>query len=52
VRYELYDLAGDPGEASDLVDREADRAAAMRPRLHAWLASVVHSLNGDDYAGR
>lgn len=50
VRYELYDLARDPGEETDLVERESERVAAMRPRLHDWLVSVVHSLNGEDYA--
>jgi arylsulfatase A-like enzyme len=33
----LFDLAADPGEATNLVDVRRDVAAAMRGRLQAWL---------------
>ena len=50
VKWELYDLAADPKEANDLADKEAQRAAAMRKQLEAWLKSVAGSLNGADYS--
>jgi arylsulfatase A-like enzyme len=50
VRLELYNLADDPGEERDVVAQQSDRAGAMRAELEGWLASVVRSLNGKDYA--
>jgi len=49
VAWELYNLAGDPGEENDLTESEPERAATMREELESWLASVVRSLNGEDY---
>ncbi|HYW81017.1 MAG TPA: sulfatase-like hydrolase/transferase [Thermoguttaceae bacterium] len=49
VTWELYDLATDPAETTDLAATEGPRVAQMREGLEAWLKSVVHSLNGDDY---
>jgi arylsulfatase A-like enzyme len=49
VRLELYDLANDRTEATDLAAREPDRARAMRAALEEWQRSVVGSLNGKDY---
>ncbi len=49
VKLELYNLAEDPLEKTDLSARETDRVSAMRPKLETWLASVVRSLNGKDY---
>jgi arylsulfatase A-like enzyme len=49
VRWELYNLAEDPGEKTDVGAREAGRVKAMRAGLEAWLRSVVRSLNGADY---
>lgn len=49
VRYELYDLAVDPHETTDLAAKEAGRATAMQAQLAAWQKSVVRSLNGEDY---
>ena len=46
---ELYNLAADADEKNDLAGEQADRVKAMRADLEAWLTSVVHSLNGDDY---
>ena len=37
---ELYDLADDVGETTDLSDIESDRAERMRDELHAYLSSV------------
>jgi hypothetical protein len=36
-------------EANDLIESELARAEAMRDELDAWMASVIASLNGDDY---
>jgi arylsulfatase A-like enzyme len=47
--WELYNLAADDKEATNLVDREPGRAAAMRAQLEAWLQSVARSHNGEDY---
>lgn len=49
VTWELYDLAADPEEGEDLADAEPGRVAGYRPALETWLASVVRSLNGEDY---
>jgi arylsulfatase A-like enzyme len=47
--YQLYNLAADPQEATDLAAKEPARAAAMQEQLAAWQLSVVRSLNGEDY---
>ncbi|WP_165249437.1 sulfatase [Paludisphaera soli] len=39
-RLELFDLAADPGERTDLAPAQPDRAAAMRDRLAAWRSSI------------
>lgn len=49
VRWELYDLATDPNESRNVAEDHDERVAEMRGQLEAWLTSVVHSLNGDDY---
>jgi len=49
-RNELYDLAHDAGETTDLAAREPARAAELQAKLDAWLASVnaqVPSPNPD-----
>jgi arylsulfatase A-like enzyme len=33
----LFDLAGDPAEQHNLIDRERDRADRLRARLEAWM---------------
>jgi hypothetical protein len=43
-RVELYHLAADPGERTDLAGRVPDRAVELRRRLHAWRKSVNASL--------
>jgi len=50
VAWELYNLAADPTEQTDLSAGEGRRVEQMRQKLEAWLKSVVQSLNGDDYA--
>jgi arylsulfatase A-like enzyme len=35
-RVQLYNLADDLGEQTDLADRHPDRVAALRDKLHAW----------------
>jgi arylsulfatase A len=40
ARSELFNLAADPGEKNDLVLQEADRAAALRSRLSAWMRGI------------
>ena len=49
VKWELYNLADDPGEKDDLLAKDSDRVESMKSRLEAWLKSVVRSLNGKDY---
>jgi len=49
VKLEIYNLAEDPGEKTDLVARDTERVNSMKAQLEAWLASVVRSLNGKDY---
>ncbi len=51
VSWELYNLADDPAEKSDLAATEDERVAQMQGKLEAWLESVVRSLNGEDYIG-
>jgi arylsulfatase A-like enzyme len=43
-RSELYDLAHDEGEKTDLATRESGRAAALKAKLDAWLESVGAQL--------
>lgn len=49
IQWELYNLNSDPQEAQNLADAEPERLQAMRNDLNAWFASVIDSLNGDDY---
>ena len=39
-RVELYDLARDVGEKTDLAAKMPDKAAELRKKLHDWRASV------------
>ena len=43
-RDELYDLATDPGEKTDLATTHADQAADLRRKLDAWLTNVGAQL--------
>lgn len=49
VSYELYNLAADPDEKTDLAASEPGRVKSMKPELEAWQVSVIRSLNGEDY---
>ncbi len=49
VTWELYNLANDPAESTDLSASEPQRVKSMKSALESWLASVVRSLNGEDY---
>jgi arylsulfatase A-like enzyme len=48
-RHELYRLADDPGEQTDLASEHPRRVEAMASALDAWMRSVLDSLNGADY---
>jgi len=50
VKFELYNLADDPQEATDLLANDARRVATMQGDLEQWLNSVAQSLNGKDYS--
>ncbi len=50
VKWELYNLAKDPNEETDLADQEPSRLKQMKQGLEDWLKSVIQSLNGEDYA--
>ena len=49
VRRELFDLEADPGETTDLLDRQPDLAESLQTKLRAWQQSVLRSLSGADY---
>ncbi len=49
IAWELYNLADDAAESTNLADTETDRVRQMREPLETWLQSVVRSLNGEDY---
>jgi len=50
VTFELYHLANDPMERSNLASVETARVAAMKAELEAWQRSVLASWSGADYA--
>ncbi len=52
LTWELYNLAADPAEETDLAASQDERTRNMRRQLDAWLRGVVRSLNGEDYAKR
>ena len=49
--YELYHLEDDPEESADLADspKHQEKLNQMQSELHAWMQSVIRSLNGADY---
>ena len=49
VKFELYNLANDPQETTDLAARNPRRFDSMKAQLEQWQKSVVQSLNGKDY---
>ena len=49
ARLELYNLAEDPMETTDLAAGHSKLTREMLARLETWQRSVLHSLNGKDY---
>ena len=49
VNFELYNLAEDPKEQTDVLKQHTDRAESMKAQIARWQQSVVRSLNGEDY---
>jgi len=49
VKWELYNLATDVTESTDLASQEPERVQTMGAALEAWQKSVLRSLNGEDY---
>ena len=48
--FELYDLAVDQNETTNLVDSHPELAARMRKKFTEWNASVEASVAGKDYS--
>ena len=46
---ELFDLAADPAEKTNLVGERAEVAERLQGKLKAWQESVLKSLSGADY---
>tara|TARA_Y100000588_G_scaffold241080_1_gene254932 strand:+ start:294 stop:1637 length:1344 start_codon:yes stop_codon:yes gene_type:complete len=46
---ELFDLADDPRETTDLSESQPDRVAEMKERYDEWNLEVEASLRGEDY---
>ncbi|NJL19410.1 MAG: sulfatase-like hydrolase/transferase [Bdellovibrionaceae bacterium] len=51
VATQLFDLAADPGETTDISGQHAERVARMREAAQAVSASVKNSAAGKDYPG-
>ena len=49
VNRELFDLAADPAEQSNLLAQRTAVADELQSKLHQWQESVLHSLAGADY---
>ena len=46
---ELFNITRDPGETTDLSDREPEVVDVMQRQLRDWQDSTLHSLTGADY---
>lgn len=46
---ELFDLAADPAETSNLIDQQPAAAEKLQGKLRQWQTSVLQSLTGADY---
>ena len=46
---ELFNLTNDPGETTNLSEREPAIVDAMQHQLREWQESTLNSLTGDDY---
>ena len=47
--FEVFDLAADPNETTDISSERPDQAARLRAAVEEWNASVEASANGGDY---
>ena len=52
ITWELYNLATDPAEENNVLEKEKARVKDFQTQLEGWLASVVGSLNGRDYESK
>ncbi len=50
--HELYDLAADPSEKTDLAAKCPEIVTRMRSELETWQQSVQRSGRGEDYAAK
>jgi arylsulfatase A-like enzyme len=48
--FELYDLAADPDERSNLADEQPERAAAFLAQIEAWRLATREGVEGDEAA--
>lgn len=48
-RFELYDLAADPGESENLADTHPEEVGRLAAALEAWMQSCRESLDRRDY---
>ncbi len=49
AKQELFDLAADPAEKTDLITQQQETATKLQARLREWQQSVLKSLTGADY---
>ena len=50
--WELYDVAADRSEKSNIAAGHAEVVARMKAALEAWQLSVIRSYNGGDNGGK
>jgi hypothetical protein len=50
-RHELFDLAADPGETTNLMEREPERGRKMETELQAFLAGLKPLPAGGERRG-
>ncbi|MBN8421083.1 MAG: sulfatase-like hydrolase/transferase [Verrucomicrobia bacterium] len=49
VKQELFDLATDPAEKTNLIEQQPETAKKLQSELRDWQQSVLNSLTGADY---
>jgi len=49
VKQELFDLATDPAEKTNLIEQQPETAQKLQSELRDWQQSVLNSLTGADY---
>lgn len=49
AKLELFDLAADPAEKTDLLAKEPELVRKLQSEMHDWQQSVLNSLTGADY---